>query len=51
MAKPISGGEIRPPMSAVRIPAAHVHSSRWNAWELHEAAIVRTIPGPANLVR
>jgi formate dehydrogenase maturation protein FdhE len=49
MAKPISGGEIRPPMSAVRIPAAHVHSSRWNAWELHEAAIVRTIPGPANI--
>jgi hypothetical protein len=49
MPKPISGGEISPPISAVRIPAAHVHSSRWNARELHEADIIRTIPGPANI--
>jgi hypothetical protein len=26
--KPISGGEINAPTSTVRIPAAHVHSSR-----------------------
>jgi hypothetical protein len=49
MPKPISGGEIVPPTRTARIPAAHVHWSRSKIRALHEAANVKTMPGPANI--
>jgi len=48
--KPISGGVTSTPTIAVRTPVLHVHSSGWKRRELHDAAIVSTNPGPANMI-